>query len=505
VRALRWQGNGLRARLPDCRSRLLPQSTGGGLGQHCTAHCASKATRVHPKKSSARCGHPPAARCAPVVPASGCLRFCPVRRERARQRHDAFPEMRLHFHVRSFRKIAMNNFYHRLLAASCVIALAIFAPASALAAAPEEAAKAAEVSKVRYVVMLGSHDFEGLAAAEKAIIENYRAGRINTDEFSFQIAALVSPPSTSYIPDAELWVKAQPKSYAARLGLGILYMHAAWEARGNKFIRETSREQLDKMRELARKALDHLQTSLTLFEKPYPSYMNMIDADNLLSKGKKRHYLDLAIKMDPAARSVYWNYFIVGTPSWGGSFEELESLVAEAKQGPMPPHNVAILETNLLYLKGQDEAGLRRNPTGAASLFLQAYERTPTKKEDVWLLYMAATELVKAKQEERAIEVYTRIIEVRPDEDNAYAQRAWLYGGMQKHDLALKDYVASAKLGNRVAQNNAGYYYMVGRGGAKDLNLAKHYFTQSAAQGFEHAKEKLKVLEEMLAKEAKQP
>jgi tetratricopeptide (TPR) repeat protein len=401
-------------------------------------------------------------------------------------------------------KIAMNNFYHRLLAASCAIALAIFVPASALAAAPEEAAKAAEEAKGRYAVMLNSHDFAGLAAAEKTIIENYRKGRINTDEFSVQITDIVISLSASHIPDAELWVKAQPKSYAARLGLGIIYLNAAWDARGYGFIRETSREQLAKMKELAQKSLSHLQASLSLFEKPYPSYVNLIVADGLLSNGKKRHYLDQAIKMDPAAKNAYVIYFMRNTPRWGGSYKELESLVAEAKQGPMSPHNVAILESNLLYQRGRDEADLRRNPAGAASLFLQAYEHTPTKKEDVWLLYMAASELMKANQAERAVAVVTRIVEAYPD-DAAYFERGTLYEVMQKHDLALKDYVSSAKLGNRVAQNHAGYYYMVGRGGAKDLKLAKHDLAQSAAQGFDPAKEKLKVLEEMLAKEAKQP
>ncbi|MDR0735965.1 MAG: SEL1-like repeat protein [Zoogloeaceae bacterium] len=354
---------------------------------------------------------------------------------------------------------------------------------------------------MRYVVMLGSHDFAGLAAAEKAILDDYRKGRIDTDELSVRLIDLVSPFSTSYIPDAEAWVKAQPESYAARLGLGRLQLYAAWEARGNKFASETSREQFDKMAELAQKSLENLQASLSLFEKPYSSYTNLIEVDALLSQGQMQHYLDSAIKIDPAATHAYRRYLTYNTPRWGGSFKHLESLLAEIKQGPMPPQKQADLEAEALTFKGSDES-LRRNPAGAASLYLQAYDRFPGQNT-VWRLYWAAKEFKRAKQTERTIEVYTRIIEAYPDEAKAYFERGYQYDQMSNYELALKDFVASAKLGNKYAQNNAGYYYMVGRGGVKDLNLAKSYLSQSAAQGFEHAGEKLKALEEMMANEAK--
>lgn len=377
------------------------------------------------------------------------------------------------------------------LIAICMISLAVSTPVLTFAA-PKTSGSS---SKVRYVVMLGSHDFAGLAAEEKTIMDNYRKGHVDTDEFSEQLIALVEPFSSSYIPDAELWVKTQPRSYAAHLCLGRLYLYAAWEARGNKFANQTSREQFDKMAELAQKALENLQASLTLFGKPYSSYTNLIEIDALLSQGKMRHYLDSAIKIDPTATHAYRRYFIYNTPRWGGSFKHLEFLLAEIRQGPMPPQKLADLEALLLGFKGNDES-LHRNPAGAAALYLQAYERFPSQKT-VWRLYWAATEFKKAMQIERAIEVYTKIINNYPDEDKAYFERGMIHSGMVNHELALKDFVASAQLGNKYAQNNAGYYYMVGRGGIKDLDLAKTYLSQSAAQGFKHAEEKLKVLESM--------
>jgi TPR repeat protein len=395
------------------------------------------------------------------------------------------------------------NLYLPLASGVAALAFTLAAPVVALAApdaTPKTAPQTAKNVDVRYVVMLGGHDFAGLAAAEKAIIDDYRKGLISTDEFSVRLIGLVSPFSTSYIPDAELWVKAQPKSYAARLGLGRLYLHAALEARGKKYASETSREQFANMRALLQKAEENLLASILLFEKPYSSYINLINVDALRLQTRMRHYLDQAIKVDPAARLAYQRYIQYRIPRWGGSYEELDALLAEIEKGPMLPQDQADIEARVLSFKAMDEA--TNNPTGAIDLYIQAYERLPIQGE-VIRLYWAAGVAKENKQTERALKIYTRIIDAYPDEHKALFERGYLYGQMLNYELALKDYIASAKLGNKYAQNNAGYYYMVGRGGVKDLALAKSYLSQSAGQGFEHAKEKLKVLEDMMAEGAK--
>ncbi|MDR1349745.1 MAG: DUF4034 domain-containing protein [Zoogloeaceae bacterium] len=396
------------------------------------------------------------------------------------------------------------NLHHPL--ASVVVALALaftlVAPVSTLAApeaAPKAVPKAAKKENstdMRYVVMLGSHDFAGLAAAEKTIIDNYRKRLIGTDEFNDQIIGLVWPPSASYIPDAELWVKAQPESYAARLGLGRLQLYAAWEARGSGLARDVSREQFAAMRVLLKKAEENLLASTKLFEKPFPSYNNLINVDAMLSQGNMRHYLDQAIKIDPTAKLAYDRYIQYRIPRWGGSYAELDALIAEIKKGPMLPEDQADLAAFVLTWKAVDAP----NPASTIDLYIQAYEQLPIQGK-VFRLYWAADVAKKNNLNKRAIEIYTRIIDAYPDEHKAYFERGYRYDQMQNYELALKDFVASAKLGNKYAQNNAGYSYMTGRGGLKDLTLAKFYLTQSAAQGFEHAQEKLKVLEAMLAAE----
>lgn len=54
----------------------------------------------------------------------------------------------------------------------------------------------------------------------------------------------------------------------------------------------------------------------------------------------------------------------------------------------------------------------------------------------------------------------------------------------QDYKRALKDFLIAAKMGNMYAQNNVGFYYMTGKAGTTDLNLARRYLQQAADQGY---------------------
>lgn len=395
---------------------------------------------------------------------------------------------------------------HHLLV-TCVAALAISAPTFAYGApeiapsSPQQtAARTAQEEKPgsRYTTMLRTHDFDGLAAAEKTIIDDYRNGRINTDEFSERISALVEPFSADLIPDAMRWVEAQPRSYAARLGLGLLYRDAATEARGQKWAHETSREQFKKMTTLSRQALNALQASLPLFEKPYPSYVTIIKiAASLGEDEKKKRYLDKAIEIDPAATGAYASYIHYSTPRWGVSYDELEPVLEKMRQGPMSSQGKAYLDALVLSWKANDEWVLHKNPLGAVSFYIQAYERDP-RRAQVQFLYSAGRAANDAKQPQTAIDIYTRIIDAYPDEADAYYSRGSAHHALKAYEPALKDFIAAARLGNKYAQNDAGYYYMIGRGGVKDLKLAEIYLSQAAAQGNERAMVNLRELKKII-------
>jgi TPR repeat protein len=209
-------------------------------------------------------------------------------------------------------------------------------------------------------------------------------------------------------------------------------------------------------------------------------------------------YLKAANTIDPDATGVYFRYFQYNTPRWGGNYANLEKLAEEARQaGKMSRRNLARLDADLLVWRAIDETGLNKNPAGASDYYIAAYNAAPGK-ENIRYLHWAAHQANEAKQADKAIAIYTRIISEDKDNTNAYFQRGYLYHTeKENYPMALKDYLVAAEMGNMSAQNNVGYYYMTGKAGTKDLKLAREYLNKSAAQGFEHAKEKLKLLDSM--------
>jgi TPR repeat protein len=135
---------------------------------------------------------------------------------------------------------------------------------------------------------------------------------------------------------------------------------------------------------------------------------------------------------------------------------------------------------------------------------VQAFDASPIPEHLIWLYGAADEENRTVKNKEFARAIYNKIIAYRTGEADAIAGVAWL--DEERGDL--KSYIngmaAAANLGMLEAQNNIGYYYMVGqRGLPRDLQQAKAWLTLSANQGYEHARQKLAVVDSMIAADAK--
>jgi TPR repeat protein len=72
---------------------------------------------------------------------------------------------------------------------------------------------------------------------------------------------------------------------------------------------------------------------------------------------------------------------------------------------------------------------------------------------------------------------------VNPGLAGAYNRRAWAYMGQAKHDLAVPDLLAAAKLGDPWAQCHLGRAYLEGRGVTQNPAEAVPWLEKAAAQG----------------------
>jgi TPR repeat protein len=318
------------------------------------------------------------------------------------------------------------------------------------------------------------------------------------------------------IPDLIAWTQAKPDSYAAWYVLGRQYVDIAKSARGGKRASETSEEQFADADKYARLGRDALLKSLTLNSKPLPSYKGLILADNYVSKNKPEEqekyilrlhpqldYLKASIQVDPNSTYTYEAYFTYNSPRWGGAYEPLEELVSQTKQGgAMSAKSLATIKAALLIQRGNDAVGLENNPARAEELYIQAFDTSPEPENVVWL-YWAAVEAKKAHNIDEAFKLYDRIIATRAGEYEAYFLRGVMYRE-EKNDMAhhFADQIVSAKLGYKYAQNNIGYFYMTGDSGFPvNLVQAKTWLTLAANQGYQHAKDKLPLVEARLAQQ----
>ena len=107
------------------------------------------------------------------------------------------------------------------------------------------------------------------------------------------------------------WAQNFPKSYAAHLALGIFLKRAGWEARGSRFISETSQAQIAEMHKLFGISQLELNRSLALSTKPYLSIFHLLDIARAEGDDEQSHaLLARANKMLPNNRLARNRYLI---------------------------------------------------------------------------------------------------------------------------------------------------------------------------------------------------
>lgn len=417
---------------------------------------------------------------------------------------------------------------------------------------PDESPTAAAKQKrdriyVRANVLLGEHKFDDLEQIADDYWLLYRAGKVSADDYLDAVYQLVPyKAGKTMLADVLAWTREHPKSYIAWQVLGALYRDIAWQERGNGWAKDTSQAQFQAMGEYAKLSYAALRKSLSLSPRPLASYSQLVSVLAILPrddeqvaagiKGRVENqlaaiahakvevagncawakpfsdaarpvwneqlgYLCQAWLIDPNATRVFKRLVGYNLPRWGGSYVPLEGLFNVLSKEPKLG---APARGEMLAYLLEEEADdmVDRDPHAAAELYERAFDASPTQ-EKVGLLYKAAyTERDKAKDSTRAMALWKKIVAVRPEEHTAIFEIGFVYESRGDLKGYIEQMIKAANLGMLEAQNNVGYFYMVGqRGLPRDLLQARAWLTLSANQGFEHARQKLKLLDDMIAKE----
>jgi len=233
---------------------------------------------------------------------------------------------------------------HPLRTWSCLAAIALVAACSDAGGLSEqqkyEATNAALLQELRLKIwspqevrtLLTQRNFAELEKIFTTLADNFKSSALHESPWifsykSFQEIADRSGSKEAYLSFFDEWVE-QSDSYIAYAARGHFYVGLAFHTRGGAYISETSDEQLAGMRDFRKLALKDFATALRKRPDFVPAYFQQINAGMLIGADKmKVNALQKGLQYAPGSFWLRSAYLDSITPSWGGSYAQMESFI----------------------------------------------------------------------------------------------------------------------------------------------------------------------------------
>lgn len=385
--------------------------------------------------------------------------------------------------------------------------------------------------RARRALLLGLARYDVLNREAADLMQDYARRRLDGDTFIAQMESF-APLSggVADIPQLQAWTVSSPDSYAAWFALGRQYLElavASWEggvsgSGGRDSTAMRYAEQADAALERSLALSSHPLASLSALIRvqPYggpfvfdfagrsvaadcpPDKMHPLRETGhrgCASTWRAVQYqaLRVASEAAPDVLDFYAAYFAYNGPRWGGRYVHLRELMTDIRlEGRTDKAHLAEIQAMELATEAAGAPDAMR----AADLFIQAFDANAVP-ENLSRLYAAAEAAKRAHNAPFAIKIYDRIIQIRPAEYRALLLRAeGVEAEYRDHSRFFADVSESARLGMKEAQAYIGYAYLTGFNGFPvDAQEARKWLTLAAAQGDHLSRQRLTVLEELLA------
>ena len=237
-----------------------------------------------------------------------------------------------------------------LTASVFAVALVVSANAQSPRDPPDTPAETA--SRRESLTLLRQARFDALDRKMNGLQRAYELGQLEDESLLHHFRAFYDTTA-----DLELrynaWIAAYPNSYAARLARGIYYRYLGLQARGTRYISETSPQQLELMSGYMAKAMPDYEESLRLTTKPLLSYhailaVAMLEGNDELSKAM----LAESLRIDPKNFVVRYKYFVALQTRWGGSLKQMLDFSAKARAAGLSEAQLVYFE-NMIGIERQ--------------------------------------------------------------------------------------------------------------------------------------------------------
>lgn len=275
----------------------------------------------------------------------------------------------------------------------------------------------------------------------------------------------------------ERWVERQPRSRAALLVRADMYVDLGYKARGSKWARETSDAQMAKMHEY----FDRAARDLVATRGPGP--LHMVAVGTALSIARASGGVDPLLPWvnellaaDPLNYGVRRRLIDAYEPRWGGSFEDVERVAAEAQRFASRNPRLHTLQGFAHAFRGDVARGEKQYREAIAhySRALEygdfgtewsvsradAYLRLdqPAKAhadvayakfwepEDDEVLAISARLDIEEGRWRQAIPALDRVVQSKPEDAYYWSSRGWAHENLRNWKAAEADYRTAMKL-----------------------------------------------------------
>lgn len=342
--------------------------------------------------------------------------------------------------------------------------------------------------------LLKQRKFAELDAKMNAILAAQQAGRMS-DELAHRASSYFFHAEPSWEPPIREWIAQFPRSQAARIALAYHLSGRGWTARGEQFASKTSAEQFAQMEDHFKQALNALDEADARGRKLTLSIAQRIalaSSTRALGLNPTLLYRE-GIKAHPESLHIRVSYLEKSGPKWGGSFERLQAILAEAK--PLGDADRRYLE----YLVYQEVAstywcgikmGCIEVDASAPKRVVEYYEKSiaacPGLDKSLELL-------VGYLQEKRdypaLIGASSRLIERKPRLAWVYDSRGMAYGNSGRLKEAFADYDRASQLGDPYALKELAWFYESGTTVPKDVHKAIDLYMVAASRNVDGARQ----------------
>jgi hypothetical protein len=351
----------------------------------------------------------------------------------------------------------------------------------------------AESDQAQPLSWLKSGDYSALESYYSQQQKRYEAGAIPDAKLyaSFRKLYDDSPDNEGSF---DRWIAAYPNSYAALLSRGVYLYRRAWAVRGERYLSDTARPQIEAMTNYLRRARPDLIASLKLTDRPYLSTLYLLNVAMLNgTASERRQWYERGTTLDPNNTLLRYRYMFSLRPRWGGSYQQMRDFLGQCGKEQASPQLLARL--NMLVHADLAEDAMRRADTQQTfdewqqvlSLATQAQEEPGT--EALIGFTGAAQDLNRPADAERGL----KLLEGRnPDDAWSQSRLGWIYVKAHRDDEAWTFLMRAAQQNDPWAQFFIGHNTFDGVPTLKrapDQQAGLVWIRRSAAQCFPEAEQ----------------